>query len=669
MRCWVCHFGCLKLGWEARVPSPTKRERKISTDDYFTITQNPATMTTARIAAAIAQTALLLSPCITLVNAAKEQVCENNKNDATCRNPEKDVPCGVYMAASTIGADANLGIYTGIDLEKDTVVNYPEIAIPLLFREWGYHGENLDGTLWDRYIWDAVTMDIEPKHSDLEREDGGAVFVPGVGCTINSILEMNNILSTHGSVYDTAGLHRARDPGAGAFSPYHSAQTVTTRPTPAGSELFASYGDTWIPDIPEAIVAFDENLDQAEDFLHEYNDWVVSHKKKLGPDVREGLWELTRTFPFRSQILGALPRDTTWKEVSTELVRKTENSTVRHFIRQDGKRTVEWLRENGKCQDHMKPGRSTLPQAGRGAFAARDLPEGTVVGYAPLIHMGNNRQLWNIAYQHDERLEGVHESLEYQLEDLVINYSFEHPNSTLLLTPYGAMVNYINHHRARANVRVQWPTQELVAHKPDWLTKDLAFLENTHEKIGLSFDYVALRDIQEGEEIFMDYGDDWIQAWEEHVSNWEPIGTVGDYQHLSDWDEDYIRTVSERVTNPYPANLQTICKESYTTVSATEQNTYLPTNRNLHLRVYCDVLERTEATDGTHLYTVRLLTGAQKFVMVYNVPSPIGVELVDKLRSADWHLQKAFRHAMRVPDDIFPESWKNVEEEEEEEEE
>ena len=34
-----------------------------------------------------------------------------------------------------------MGIYTGMDLKKDDKVNFPEIVVPLLFREWGEHTE------------------------------------------------------------------------------------------------------------------------------------------------------------------------------------------------------------------------------------------------------------------------------------------------------------------------------------------------------------------------------------------------------------------------------------------------------------------------------------------------------------------------------------------------
>ena len=315
-------------------------------------------------------------------SSSRTSVCNNDDddNDQTCKQQKQqkadDEPfCGVYMAPSTIGV-ANMGIYTNMDLQKGDVVNFPDIAVPLLFRDWAYHGENPDGMLWDRYIWDGPVANIEPKSSDLDREDAGAVFIPGVGCTVNSRLEMNNIYSTHGSIYDTAGLHRSRDPGSGAFSPYHSSQTTAKFAIKAGNELFAAYGDHWIPEIPGAIITFNENMDNADEFLDEYVAWVSKMKKEgLTPEMAESLWNLTsKEFPYASHILGALPQQE-YKVVEAELQLKTEPSTTRHFVRQIGVQTTEWLKENGKCQDHMRPGRSTIAQAGRGAFASRPLPK------------------------------------------------------------------------------------------------------------------------------------------------------------------------------------------------------------------------------------------------------------------------------------------------------
>jgi len=154
--------------------------------------------------------------------------------------------CGLYMAPSTLGEDTNMGMYAGKAYSAEEVLNWPEIAIPLLFREWGEHRSGFsDGEIWDRYIWEGSVASLNP-YDDTNRENSRAVFVPGIGCTINSILDMNNIESTKGSLYDTAGLHRSRDPGVGAFTPYHASNTTAVVDIPAGAEIFASYGGAYV---------------------------------------------------------------------------------------------------------------------------------------------------------------------------------------------------------------------------------------------------------------------------------------------------------------------------------------------------------------------------------------------------------------------------------------
>ena len=46
-------------------------------------------------------------------------------------------------------------------------------------------------------------------------------------------MDMHNIESTHGSTWDTSGLHRSKDPGAGASTPYHRSLTEATEDIPA----------------------------------------------------------------------------------------------------------------------------------------------------------------------------------------------------------------------------------------------------------------------------------------------------------------------------------------------------------------------------------------------------------------------------------------------------
>jgi len=51
---------------------------------------------------------------------------------------------------------------------------------------------------------------------------------------------------------------------------------------------------------------------------------------------------------------------------------------------------------------------------------------------------------------------------------------------------------------------------------PEWKKRYL-WRWGTKDKAGLSFDFVALRDIESGEEITIDYGSEWEDAWQEHL--------------------------------------------------------------------------------------------------------------------------------------------------------
>lgn len=429
------------------------------------------------------------------------------------------------------------------------------------------------------------------------------------------------------------------------------------------------YGSEWIPEIPGAVVTFDENMNAADEFLEQYKEWYDTMRDKLPEDVAEGLWHLATHFPTQSEVMGNLPR-AEWNQVLQALQQQQdsdnndESSIVRQFLRKEGVRDLEWLKKHGRCQDHIRPDISTIPQAGRGAFATRFLPKGTIVGYSPLIHMGNNRKLWEIKYK-GEKEKGKRKNIKYTNQDLILNYSFGHRDSTLVLTPYGAMVNFINHApKDKANIKIQWPEQESEAHKPEWLNKDLDFLIHTIDKIGLSFEYVALRDIEEGEEVFLDYGDEWQVAWDEHVKNWKPPPGAENYTHSTEWKGPLL-TPSEQAETPYPPNLVTVCIESYSYVKETDQHRWTPVVRNTTHRVFCDVVDRKDGDSGEeddYVYDVRFKYENGEEFDVLNVPKE-GIQLKDKLYSADWHLENAFRHEIMIPDDMFPESWKNKKEE------
>lgn len=542
------------------------------------------------------------------------------------------------MAPSTLGNASNLGIFTAKPLAKHTVVNFPELVIPLGFREWGVNPPSAqgDGELWDRYIWDGEVGGIE-FFDTYNHNHRKSVFVPGIGCTVNSVLDLKNVESTQGSNYD-AMVDRG-NPAAGAFSPYHNSLTVTTRDVPAGAELLADYGETWIPFIPGIPVLQNKNLNGANELLESFDTWSREMIEKYGgetitQELLDRIYHATATFPHPSKIFSVLPP------------KRPATKDARDYWRSHYQVDLAWLQRHGKCQDHMRPGPSTIPHAGRGAFATRFLPKGTAVGYAPLIH---------VAYAFDPMTQVVTgEQHTATHPDLIWNYSFEHKNSTLTLTPYGGMVNYINHDSKQPNVKVQWPKEELIAHKPFWLSKDLEFVRHSTAGVGLSFEYIALRDIEEGEEILMDYGEDWEAAWDAHVKGWTPPEDAETYVHSSKYHVEELKTTSERREDPYPPNMVTVCPQSFRRQDT--KYVFVPVLRDWKKYVPCEVLSRTRG--GKYVVKLSPLDGSES-VTVYNVPYPEGIRLVDKAYSQDWHLPQSFRHKIQIPDDIFPEIWKN----------
>ena len=84
-----------------------------------------------------------------------------------------------------------------------------------------------------------------------------------------------------------------------------------------------------------------------------------------------------------------------------------------------------------------------------------------------------------------------------------------------------------------------------------------------HTKVAL--DYVAIRDIAAGEELFLDYGDTWESEWNQFVEKWK----VSDHSILNEYvsstefnrrhEEKPLLTVDEQLLNPYPDNMVTRC--------------------------------------------------------------------------------------------------------------
>ncbi len=175
-------------------------------------------------------------------------------------------------------------------------------------------------------------------------------------------------------------------------------------------------------------------------------------------------------------------------------------------------RSVEWIISEGQCLDNLVPDVSTLKDAGRGAFAQRFIPKGTVVVPAPVIQIAEASELNMYDFDTNERI-GT---------QLLINYCFIHPNKLLFcpqtnailinhcssrnLTSFGGDCDRYNSNQDETkrgpNAFVRWATSWDADTKINLNASLNELLNMTREgKRALTMEIIAFRDIHPGDEV------------------------------------------------------------------------------------------------------------------------------------------------------------------------
>eukprot|EP00956_Cyclotella_meneghiniana_P001290 scaffold1399_cov48-Cyclotella_meneghiniana.AAC.2 len=342
------------------------------------------------------------------------------------------------------------------------------------------------------------------------------------------------------------------------------------------------------------------------------------------------------------------------------------------------------------CLDNVRSGESQIPGGvGMGLLAHRSIKRDDIVLSSPVV------PLHRMDLIVDEK-KGNSATPQQRINNyqLMMNYVLGHPDSDVLLLPYGPFVNFINHppKGQRANAVIKWHevgNEEMDAprrmqfHHDELFQQYAKAVTETHGK-GLVIDIVALNDIKEGEEIYIDYGERWVKAWNEHKKQWRAPIEASTYRTADRWYNNeslnpnplVVRTVQEQMTNPYPDNLQTMCyyDADAKVVSVDEEHetvyTYWDDDSLPHecLRP-CNILERITDSDYPtgYVYTVEMLhfEGEEKFWFcairegkhISNTVTYEGILILDKPYTHDIFLEQGFRHEIGVPDGLYPKEW------------
>jgi len=179
-------------------------------------------------------------------------------------------------------------------------------------------------------------------------------------------------------------------------------------------------------------------------------------------------------------------------------------------VQKVGSRTydLDELDRVGHCLSDIYVDESTIPLAGKGVFANRDFKKGEIVSISPILLMPRKSVSDESSHSNS----------------VLINYLYTTNYSNVGILPLGTGV-VINHppKKGAENVAVEW--YYWTEKKGDVSKKEHTRLthESPVEKLissefsPLDMAYRATKDIVEGEEIFMDYGDEWFDAWHAHV--------------------------------------------------------------------------------------------------------------------------------------------------------
>jgi hypothetical protein len=445
-----------------------------------------------------------------------------------------------------------------------------------------------------------------------------------------------------------------------------------------GDNWFESRSDSFGPTFP-----LSDDFPVAEELLRQFASLTQESSLQETSTLQQDLYDIIASLsalphPFVSRVLGALPDDL------ADALKAAEAGEIAVLHQPHHIRSPAWLQEHGRCMDHMRPGMSTLPQAGHGAFATRDLPAGTIITTSPLHHLPVQEFVHMYKFEYDDKTNRWNKNMDgvsgYQI---LLNYCYSHAETTLLLCPYGGGINYINHHHTTPNVKIRWAVDFPLAHKAAGLAETVESLEYNYQP-QFGFDYVALTDIEEGDELFLDYGDEWEEAWQEHVENYEAAGehpeqyAAGAYlnEHHSNMP---VRTVDELVFDPYPDHLQIRCHPTLRYYSGGDTSSSPGYRwRTKDYGYPCRVLDRY-LEDGQEWYTVQLeihpdeeddddddddnhAKSSKKgttWIEKTDIPRS-AINFFDKPGHTDMHLPNAFRHAIGIPDEMIPDIWRNL---------
>jgi hypothetical protein len=171
--------------------------------------------------------------------------------------------------------------------------------------------------------------------------------------------------------------------------------------------------------------------------------------------------------------------------------------------------------------------------------------------------------------------------------------------------------------------------------------------------------------------VFIDYGDEWRNAWDRHVKEWN--ANEEDYWPMQalDFNQEHkteaFRTIEDE---PYPNNVMVKCflmvkKPTGDEAEIDEEGRKIrywseadsgKTNIVSNNLFDCEIKSHEETSKG-HFYDIVWDSG-MSVTIVKKVPHK-AIVLLDRQEEGDQHIWNSFRHYINIGD-IFPEVWQDL---------
>ena len=421
-----------------------------------------------------------------------------------------------------------------------------------------------------------------------------------------------------------------------------------------------------------SFVPLSTDFEKADELLKKFESAV---RGDYETDLAKEVWaKLLHGNRENVRLLSALPKNL------ADVPRAVEIGTA-EFSLPNRIRPIEWLEQNGQCLDNIRPRRSRIREADQGAFSTRPIRKGDVIAPMPVVQM-HREQL--VIFNSDD-VDDPNATVTKEGAQLLLNYVYGHPESNLMLFPYSPVVNYVNHNASIYNAEIRWSSSS--SHRVDWYERspdELVQLDHA----GLIMELVATRDIAAGEEVLLNYGDEWEKAWNDYTTWWKPYRNSHKYLSAAQLNKraEWIRTPEELETDPYPENVFLGCfvnLDPGIVKSPSKWKYDSGLYMNGHEIMPCEVVERKLIDDNgpddarnrrdsirpvDAVYTVKVFppgeedeegneTEAPPFLMSHVKRKAI--RFFDEIYTSDQFLKDAFRHEIHLPDSMVPPAWRD----------